>query len=63
MVLVAAWTGILVNHAARGLDGSSIVGLPILYPFKPTTTDFDYGNIKKINNLFGQFQPPPPFSY
>ena len=62
-VLVAAYAGLLYNHFARGMDGHLIFVAPVFYPFGKESTSFDYGGIKKVDNLFGQFQPPPPFSY
>merc|ERR1712098_40678 len=62
-VLVAAYGAMLYNHFSRGMDGSMIFVAPVLYPFRKESSSFEYGGIKKVDNLFGQFQPPPPFSY
>merc|ERR1712228_598313 len=44
------------------MNGSAAWVLPVFFPFGKKSEDFEYGGIKKIDNLFGQFQLPPPFS-
>merc|ERR1711937_1007744 len=60
VVFVAAWTGILVNHACRGLDGSQAVGVPILFPFKQSSTDFDYGASRRSTTSSASSSPHRP---
>ena len=62
-VLLAACGGLLYNRWSKGLNGKELIGFGFLPGFGKDYTNFDYGGIMVVNNLFGQFQLPPPFSY